>query len=64
LFVPVVKLATTPPAMSRARIVSITNLMIEMSAFHLSERVSPANEKELTIIANKSTVEVSRPKSS
>jgi hypothetical protein len=50
--------------MSSESIVSIINLKIEMSAFHFRASVSPANEKELITIANKSKVVVSRPNSS
>ena len=53
-----------PPAMSSVRIVSIMILMFEMLAFHFSINVSPANEKELITIANKSKVVVSCPNSS
>jgi hypothetical protein len=50
--------------MSSVSIVSIINLKIEMSVFHLSASVSPATEKEPITIANKSKVVVSRPNSS
>ena len=50
--------------MSSASIVRIINLKFEMSSFHLSASVSPANEMELITTANKSKVVVSRPNSS
>ena len=38
--------------------------MTEKSSFHLNKKVRPAKETEQIIIADKSTIEVSRPNSS